>query len=152
MATPTLIGKNTWEIRISDVITDATDPGFWSWWIKGKIEPETWDFTPLVDLEVSNDNNLGTMTGRFRWSAVVRNVEIKTKADMDNLKKALRYWNDNNSLLYFDHYIGGVDEGYVSNSTWNGLIKIRLRGLKMIWSEQKKSGRIGTLFIKRYTA
>ena len=157
MTSPTdkgqVIGTNTWALRLSDVATDATDPGNWAWYFNGRIEPEVWTFVPLVDLQTSDDNNKGVMTGQFNWNTTITTVHIKTKADMDLIKRTLRYWNDNNSLLYYQNELSTVDEGYWSNSTWAAADeKIRVRVLRVSWNQQISDVRTATIYLKRYTS
>jgi len=151
MATPTLIGTNTWPIRISDVATDATDPGKFAWYIKGEVL-EKWDMGIIGKYDSGDDLSGATTYGEFSWDAIIRDIIIKTKANMDLLKRAFRYWNDNDSDMYFQNKLDGVDEGYWSNDTWAAADeKIRLKALRMIWKKMISSKRIGDLYILRVT-
>lgn len=153
MATPTVIGTNTWPIRISDVATDATDPGFWAWYIKGDVA-EVWD-CGLIGLYGTGDDLSGaTSFGEFRWTSVIKDAIIKTKTNMDYLKRAFRYWNDNDIDLYFQNELGEtpVDEGFWSNDTWAAADeKIRCRIVKIVWKSQTADSRICDVFILRVT-
>ena len=148
-----VIGTNTWSFRLSDVATDATDPGEWAWYFNGAIEPEVWSFVPLIDLQTSDDNNKGVMTGQFNWQTTIIGVKVKTKAVMDTIKRALRYWNDNNSLLYFQNELSTVDEGYWSNATWAAAdSKIMVLVLRVVWKMQISDSREAVIYLKRYTS
>ena len=153
MAAPTVIGTNTWALRLSDVATDATDPGVWAWYFSGNVTPETWDATPIVDMETGDDNSLAVMFGQFRWTMVVQDcLTVKTKADFDKIKRAFRYWNDNNTLLYLQSELGTVDNAYWSNATWAAATdKIRVRIIKIVWKSQMVDQYNFSIYLKRYT-
>ncbi len=153
MATPTVIGTNTWPIRISDVATDATDPGKFAWYIKGSVN-EIWD-TGLIGAYETGDDIVGATTfGQFKWTGVIKNVVVKTKANMDLIKRAFRYWNDNDSDLWFQNEFGEtpVDEGYWSNDTWAAADqKIRCKLVKVAWKSMTDDARVCDLLIMRVT-
>jgi len=153
MAVPTIIGVATWPIRISDVISDITDPGSWAWYIKGQIQ-EVWDMTPIVDIETGFGETLGVMWGQFRWTMVIKDVVIKTKARFDYLKRAVREWNDEDDLLYFDNDIGGVDQGYWAvKDPWDAVTdKILVKIHKIVWISQNEDARVCNVYLKRYKA
>lgn len=143
------IGTNTWPIRIGDHGTAGN--GHFEWYIKGFVV-EDWDCGLIGRYDTGDDESGGTTFGKFTWSALIRDVIIKTKVNMDKLKRAFRYWNDNDSDLYFQNKLDGVDEGFWSNATWTAADeRIRLKALKMHWKKMIKDKRVGDLYILRVT-
>lgn len=146
----TVIGSNTWPVRIGDGATDAA--GSWAWYMTPLIAPEVWDFIPIVDLETGDDFSLSEQWGQFRWTSVLQNITVKTKALMDQVKRACRQWNDKGDLLYFQNKLGGVDNAiWAVGDPWNTTEPIRIRIIKVVWKSQQTDDRIGTVYIKRYT-
>lgn len=147
-ATP--IGTNTWPIRIADGATDAA--GSWAWYIKGDVG-EVWDTGLIGAYDTGDDTSGATTFGQFKWTAVIRDVVIKTKANMDLLKRAFREWNDSDDDLYFSNKLGGVDEGFwaVADPWTTVTDKIRCKLLKIVWKTQMVDSRVCDVFIMRVT-
>jgi len=149
--TPTIIGNNTWAIRLSDVETDIIDPGSWAWYLKGLVK-EVWDMTPAVSVETGADATFTVMIGQFSWSMVIDDVVVKTKVDMDKIKRAVRQWNDEDKLLYLNNKLDGVDEAYWSNDVWTAATdKIKVKIIKILWKQTKRDARVCTVYLKRVT-
>ena len=145
----TVIGNPLWPVRIGDGVDD--DNGVWAWYMTPLIAPEVWDFIPIVDLETGDDFVKSVQWGQFRWTSVLQNITVKTKALMDQIKQACRRWNDSSDLLYFQNKLGGVNNATWSVDTWDATEQIMIRIIKVVWKSQQTDDRIGTVYIKRYT-
>ena len=151
MAAPTVIGTNTWACRLSDVATDATDPGIWAWYFNGEVS-ETWDMGLIGNYNTGRDLSGVTTFGQFKWMAVIKDVTIKTKAVMDTVKRAFRYWNDNDIDLYFQNELDTADEGYWAKSDWSAADeKIRVRIAKISWKKLMSDARVCDIILLRVT-
>ena len=143
------IGTSTWPMRIGDHGTAGS--GNFEWFLKGLIF-EDWIPKLTGEYETGDDEAGATSFGQFAWTAFIKDVVIKTKTDMDKLKRAIRYWNDNDSELHFQNKLDGTDEGYWSNSGWTAAddrIKIMVPRVK--WKLMIKDARIADVYIKRVT-
>jgi len=141
------IGTSTWPIKLSD-----SDDAF-IWYLKGAIVAETWDFKPLVAVETGNDSSMQVNVGQFAWTTVIKDVVIKSKTEFDKIKRATRYWNDNDNLLSFQSKLGGVDNGYWSNSDWDAADdRIYVKIIKIVWKTQMVDNYTGDVYVKRFTS
>ena len=152
MATPTDIGTNTWALRLSDVETDATDPGFWSWYFNGIVK-ETWDMGIIGSYNTGGDLSGVTTFGQFNLMYAITGIEVKTKADLDYIKRAFRQWNDSDTDLYLNFKVGGTDRAHWTvATTWATVTdKIRVRIAKVTWKVQTTDLNVCDIVLLRVT-
>jgi len=152
MATPTAIGTNTWALRLSDVATDATDPGFWAWYFNGMVK-ETWDMGIIGAYNTGGDLSGVTTFGQMKLMYSITGIEVKTKANLDLIKRAFRQWNDSDTDLYFNFKVGGTDRAYWTvATTWATVTeKMRVRIAKINWKVQTTDLNVCDLILLRVT-
>ena len=151
MATPTAIGTNTKPLRLSDVATDATDPGNWVWYFAGFVS-ERWMQGLIGAYNTGGDLSGATTFEQMEWTSVIRNVKIKTKADFDKIKIAFARWNADDADLYWQNKIAGVDNAFWVNAAFNAVDeKIRVKIVGYHWREMKTGGYVGDIYLLRVT-
>jgi Asp-tRNA(Asn)/Glu-tRNA(Gln) amidotransferase B subunit len=94
----TNIGNTSANCNISDHATPAS--ATYAWYIEG--QRYTWlEKLPLeVDEDLALDLNNGFKMFQNIKSFEFDSIEITNVTDFDNLKKAIAYWEKNNTLLY----------------------------------------------------
>ena len=149
MAITNTIGTNTWRLRLSDNADDTA--GVYAWYFDGLVA-ETWDNGLLGTYASGGDESGATTIDIFNWTTTVRNIIIKTKAQFDLVKRAFRYWNANDTDLYWQEKIATVDNGYWANDTYAAADeKIRCKIIKIVWNQLTTDQYVGTMMLLRVT-
>lgn len=94
------IGEDDAKTIIHDHATPAS--GVYIWYIKAKPETGIEPRTPLINTNIATGVNLKEKF--YDLSAMYRILgeHIRKKADWENLKDALDYWDSNNTRLYLN--------------------------------------------------